>query len=505
MPTPTPKTVNRLRRILWALGAALIAVVAIVAIRTVALPSRQLDVAPAPAIGVDQEGAAERLAGAVRIRTISSEQRPNTDADALAKFHLYLQTRYPNAHRVLKREVVNDFSLLYTWSGANANEKPILLMAHQDVVPIAPGTESNWQQPPFDGVRKDGFIWGRGAWDNKGNLIAQMEAIEMLAASGFVPERTIYLAFGHDEEIGGSGAKAIAALLKSRNVSLDFIIDEGLVIVDGVLPGIDKPVALIGIAEKGYLSVQLQTTATPGHSSMPPPVGTSAIAMISAALGKIENNPFPGSIGGVAREMFETVAPEMSGFNRVAISNLWLFEPLVRKRLEAGASTNAMLRTTTALTIVNAGNKENVLPGTAQATVNFRLLPGDTLDSVLARVKGLVASDKVQVAPLPGGSNPSSISPTQSNSYQRINRTIRELFPGTVVAPGLMIGASDSRHFEGVSDHIYKFSPVRAKPEDLPRFHGTNERISEANLVELIRFYHRLLAQSSGKREDVAK
>jgi carboxypeptidase PM20D1 len=226
--------------------------------------------------------------------------------------------------------------------------------------------------------------------------------------------------------------------------------------------------------------------------------------MMSTALNQIESQPFAGAISGVAREMFDTVAPEMSGFNRVALANLWLFEPVVRKRLEAGASTNAMLRTTTALTVVHAGNKENVLPGTAQATVNFRLLPGDTLDSVLARVRGIVATDKVQVEPLPGGSNPSSISPTQSSSYQLVNRTIRELFPGTVVAPGVMIGASDSRHFEGVSDHIYKFSPVRARPDDLPRFHGTNERISEANLVELIRFYHRLLAQAAGKRADVA-
>jgi carboxypeptidase PM20D1 len=215
-------------------------------------------------------------------------------------------------------------------------------------------------------------------------------------------------------------------------------------------------------------------------------------------LNTLENNPFPGVMRGVAREMFETVAPEMEGFNRFALTNLWLLEPIVRKQLEAGASTNAMLRTTTSLTIAHAGNKDNVLPGIAEATVNFRLLPGDTMDSALARVKSLVG-DKIEVGVLPDGSNPSAISPTQSASYQLLHRTVREIFPGTVVSPGLMIGASDSRHFGEVSDNIYKFSPVRTTAEDLERFHGTNERMAEANLVELVAFYHRLLSQAVGK------
>ena len=492
-------------RLLWIIAAGLAAVAGAVVIKTVSTPSRQIDLPAVPAIAVDQDGAADRLAGAVRIRTISTEQSPGAGAQELAKLHLHLQASYPNAHRVLKRELVDGYSLLYAWVGSKPEDKPMLLMAHQDVVPIAPGTESAWQHPPFEGVRKDGFVWGRGAWDDKGNLIAQMEAVEMLAAGGFRPERTIYLAFGHNEETSGRGAKAIAELLKSRGVKLDFVIDEGLLITEGMLPGISKPVALIGIAEKGNLSVQLRTTATPGHSSMPPPPGSSAIAMMSTALNQIETNRFPGAIRGVAREMLETLAPEMRGFGRVALSNLWLFEPVVRRQLEAGASTNAMLRTTTALTVINAGNKENVLPGIADATVNFRLLPGDTMDSVVTRVKALVGHAKVEVKPLPGGSNPSAISPTQSSSYQRINRTVRELFPGTVVAPGLMIGATDSRHFEGISDHIYKFSPVRAKPEDLSRFHGTDERISETNLVELIGFYHRLLLQGAGARDTATK
>ena len=460
--------------------------------------SRQLDVAPLAPIAVDERAAGESLAAAIRAKTVSSPDDATLNADQFELLHAHLQARYPKLHAALKREVIAGLSLLYSWPGSDPAAKPILLMAHQDVVPVAPGTEGDWQAEPFAGTSKDGFVWGRGAWDDKSNLISQMEAIEMLVASGFKPKRTIYLAFGADEEVGGlRGAKAIAALLAERKVKLDFIIDEGLLITEGVLPGLRPPGAIIGIAEKGFMSVALRVSATPGHSSMPPPKGTSAIAMMSAALNRLEDDQFPAGLKGVAREMFDTVAPEMSGFNRVALSNLWLFGPIVQKQLEAGASTHAMLRTTTALTIVNAGNKDNVLPGRAEATVNFRLLPGDSLASVMAHVKQTVANDRFEFVTLPGAAEPSKVAPTASASYRLIEKTVRELFPGTVVAPGLMIGATDSQHFGNVSDHIYKFSPVRAKPEDLPRFHGTNERISTANLAELIRFYHRLVQQAA--------
>jgi carboxypeptidase PM20D1 len=250
--------------------------------------------------------------------------------------------------------------------------------------------------------------------------------------------------------------------------------------------------------------VVLKVPATPGHSSMPPPPGASAIGMMSAALRRLDDEQLPAAIRGVAREMFQTVAPEMSGFGRVALSNLWLFGPLVQAQLEKGAGTNAMLRTTTALTIVNAGNKDNVIPGMAEATVNFRLLPGDTRESVMRHVREKVANDKFELKALEGGAEPSPISPTQSESYQLINRTVRSLFPDTIVAPGLMIAATDSRHFAAISDHVYRFSPVRAKPEDLARFHGTNERIATRNLAELVRFYHQLLRNASAAPASVS-
>ena len=482
--------------------ALLLLLVAVLAFNTLRKGSRQLNVPPIAVLPVDEAGAAARLGEAVRLRTISSREDATLNADQFLKFHALLQARFPKTHAALKREVVGDLSLLYTWPGSKPKALPILLMAHLDVVPVAPGTEKDWSEDAFSGTVKDGFVWGRGAWDDKGNVMAQLEAVELLLASGYQPERTVYLAFGADEEVSGArGAARIAALLKERQVRLDFVIDEGLLITEGIMPGLKQAAALIGVAEKGYLSVVLKMSATPGHSSMPPPKGTSAVAMMSAALKRVDDDQLPGGIRGVAGELFATIAPEMSGFSRVALSNLWLFAPVVQKQLEAGASTNAMLRTTTALTIVNAGNKENVLPGRAEATVNFRLLPGDTQAMVMDRMKTQVAeathSDKFELFALPGAVEASKVSPVDSAPYALINRTIREVFPGTLVAPGLMIAATDSIRFSEISDHIFKFSPVRAKPEDLPRFHGTNERIAASNLAELIRFYHRLVSEGA--------
>ena len=228
---------------------------------------------------------------------------------------------------------IGGHSLLYTWEGSDPKAAPIALLAHQDVVPVAPGTEKDWQQPPFEGVIADGFIWGRGSWDDKGNLYAMLEAAEQMAKQGFRPKRTVYFAFGHDEEVAGiRGAKAIAATLAARGIKLDFVLDEGLLITDGIMKGLDKPAALIGVAEKGYATLVLTAQATPGHSSMPP--RQTAIGMMSAALARLEDHRLPMQIRGTVSEMFDTLAPEMSGFNRVVLSNLWLFKPLLLREFE---------------------------------------------------------------------------------------------------------------------------------------------------------------------------
>jgi len=485
-----------IRRFFFFLFSILLLLIIILAGNTLRHSSQQISTQPAAPIAIDEQAAARRLAESLRFMTISSQTDENANAIEFQKLHAFMDQSYPHIRDTLKRETIGTNSLLYKWEGTDANLKPILLMAHQDVVPIAPGTGQLWQEPPFAGKIADGFIWGRGAWDDKGNLFAIMEAVETLLASGYQPQRTIYLSFGHDEEVSGlHGAKAAAALLQSRHIQFEYVLDEGMLVTEGILQGLDKSAALIGIAEKGYASVQLSLDATPGHSSMPPQ--HTAIGMMSLALSKLEQHQLPADIRGVALDMFNTIAPEMHGINRVVLSNLWLFSPLLQHELEKNGSTNAMLRTTTALTMVHAGNKDNVLPGNIQATVNFRTLPGDTQASVLEHVKNTIDNASIHIQSMVGNSEPSNISPTSSKAYQTINRTIRETFSNTIVAPGLMLGATDSRYFEGLSDNIFKFSPVRAGSDDLPRFHGTNERISISNYAEMIRFYHQLILNSS--------
>jgi carboxypeptidase PM20D1 len=481
-----------MRRLLAAAVLALLCLVGFLLFNSLRGGSRQITVTPQPELAVDIDAAARRLGAAVRARTISYDDRRADSTPAFGQLHALLASSFPSAHRILERELVNGLSLLYTWHGSDPSLAPMMLLAHQDVVPIAPGTERDWQQAPFDGVIDGGYVWGRGAWDDKGNLMAILEAVEMLAIQGVRPRRTIYLGFGHDEEIGGQqGARAIAELLKSRGVRLDFVLDEGLLVTEGMLPGLNVPVALIGTAEKGYLTMDVSAEAVPGHASMPP--ARTAIGSLSQALVRLEQAQVPPQVRGATREMFETLAPEYSGLKRVLFSNLWLFEPLVRRELDTQPSGRAMLRTTVALTTVHAGDKDNVLPGRADAKVNFRLLPGDSTAQVLERSRDAIADQNIHLAASSQAWNPSALSSADSDSYRVLAQTIREVFPGAIVAPGLMIAATDSRRYQDIASQIYRFTPVRARPEDLARFHGTNERVSLANYAQMIRFYHRLI------------
>jgi carboxypeptidase PM20D1 len=486
-----------IRNILLLLIAAIVVLAGVLAFNVVTHGSRQIQVTAVPRAPVDQQGAAVRLSEAVRFRTISNFLNPEQDAEALGGLQAHIEKSFPAFHAVARREVAAGHSLLYTWEGSDPKAAPIALLAHQDVVPVAPGTEKDWQQPPYDGVIADGFIWGRGSWDDKGNLYSMLEAAEAMAKAGFRPKRTIYFAFGHDEEVGGTrGAKAIVALLASHGVRLEFALDEGLLITEGILKGLDKPAALIGVAEKGYATLVLTAHATPGHSSMPP--RETAIGMMSAALVRLEDHRLPTRVTRTVAEMFDTLAPEMGGFNRVVLSNLWLFRPLLLREFEKSGPTEAMIRTTTALTIFNAGDKDNVLPGNAEATVNFRLIPGDTQASVTDHVRTTVNDSRVSIQPFPGNADPPPVTGTASPSFQALNRTIREIFPDVIVAPGLMLAGTDSRHYTGITDNIFRFSPVRANSDDLKRFHGTNERLSIEGYADMIRFYQRLIENTAG-------
>ncbi|WP_200883463.1 M20 family peptidase [Aquabacterium sp. NJ1] len=497
MPTPRARAhamrgrlLPRLALTLLALVAGLAAIMAWHTWRIGQRASQDANVPARPGAAVNAQAVAQRLSQAVQQATIWGPK--DEHAAAFEALHQQLQTGFPHAHAALKRQTFGRHALLYTWVGRDPQAQPIALLAHQDVVPIAPGTEKDWQQPPFSGAIQDGFVWGRGAWDDKGNVMAIMEAVEMLAQAGFQPKQTTYLVFGADEEVGGQdGALLIAQWLQQQKVRLRFAMDEGLLITHDMVPGVRKPVALIGMAEKGYLTLRLSAKAQPGHASMPPM--RSAIGLVGEAVARVETHQMPAHLSGLPREMFETVAPEVQGLNRWLLSNLWLTEPLVISQLQKAPSTNAMVRTTTAATVFQAGERENVLPGVASALINFRLLPGDSSAQVQAHVQQVLAGLDVQVTHEPQLVEASPVSRSGTPAYRLLARTLRELQPDVVVAPGLLVGGTDSRHFAAVSESIFRFSPVHAGPSDLARFHGTNERIGIDNYVQMIQFYERLL------------
>jgi carboxypeptidase PM20D1 len=486
-----------MKRLLLLLGSALVLLVAVTLVRTLRYGPTQQAVQPAPEIAIPA-GAAERLAGAVRIPTISHEDPAAFDARAFQALHAYLATQFPRVHSQLRRETVGTHSLLYTWQGSDPSLKPMLLMGHLDVVPVEPGTEGKWQQQPFGGQIADGFIWGRGAIDNKLSVLGTIEAVEMLLSEGFRPARTVYLAYGHDEEVGGTrGAREIAALLKRRGVELEMVLDEGGVIGDGLFPGISEPTALVGIAEKGYVSIELSTRAAGGHSSLPP--RESAIGILSAAIARLEQSPMPARLEAPTRQLFERIGPRFPLAQRAVFANLWLTRPLVISKLEDSPTTNAMVRTTTAVTMFQAGTKENVLASRARAVINFRILTRDSVAGVVQHVRRVINDPRVEVRRAASFSaEPSAVSSTDSESFRTLERTIRSVAPEAIVAPYLVVVVADARYYGDLSRSVFRFMPARLTPRDLERIHGTNERIAVRDYEGAIRLYRQLILNAAG-------
>jgi len=444
-----------------------------------------------------KEKAALNLSESIQFKTISYQDRTKLNTGEFKGFHEFLEKTYPLIHEKLTKEIVSDFSLLYTWEGSDSGAKPIALTAHMDVVPIADGTINDWTHPPFDGRIEDGYIWGRGSMDCKCFLIAIMEAVEGLLAEDYVPRRTIYLAFGHDEEIGGAeGAIHIASLLQSRGVDAEYVIDEGGFIVDGrKAMGVKKPIAAVGISEKGYLTLELVVEAEGGHSSMPPP--HTAIGILATAIHRLERKPFPARLEGASFKMFKYLKPELPFYLRIVLNRMWLFGGIVKAVMSRNSAANAMIRTTIATTIIEAGAKENVLPQTARAVINFRLLPGDSVDYVVSRVRKTVNDHRVTIKTTGTSYEASEETDDNSKGFEILSRTIRELFPETVLAPFLVLGYTDSRQYSRISRCILRFGPLRVGPDDQERAHGTDERISEDNFKELLSFYDRIIRNSN--------
>ncbi len=451
---------------------------------------------PAPIkIEINTDTVKNRLAEVLRFKTISNQDPNLFNASAFLDMQNFLESSFPLVFSSLQKEMVNQHSMLFTWRGKNAALKPILFMAHQDVVPVPDENLTSWTHPPFAGVIDNTFIWGRGALDDKSSLTGIFEAVTFLLEEGFQPERTVYLAFGHDEEIGGiQGAAKIAALLKSRNVELEFVLDEGGAIADGMIPGVKPAVAMVGIAEKGYLSLTLTVKTQGGHSSMPPK--HTAVGILSQAIVDLEARPFPAD-SSYSKPFFNTIGPHMSFGKKLIFANSWIFKPLIEAQLSKSKLTNSMIRTTTAATMFDSGIKDNVLPVTATAVVNFRILPGETVESVKQYVTEVIDNSQVEITGF--GREPSGVSDSNSASFQLLTRTIHQANGGghsLIVAPYLVMGGTDARNFEDLTNNIYRFLFNYANPDDIKRIHSIDERISIENYVKVIRFYYQLMKNS---------
>nr|XP_019608096.1 PREDICTED: N-fatty-acyl-amino acid synthase/hydrolase PM20D1 isoform X4 [Rhinolophus sinicus] len=421
-----------------------------------------------------QERAAmkEALKGAIQIPTVSfGPGKFNTTA--LADFGKYIRKAFPALFKTsfIQHEVVGEYSHLFTVQGSDPSLQPYMLLAHIDVVPAS---DQGWEVPPFSGLERDGFIHGRGTLDNKNSVMVS----------------------------GANGAQKISALLQARGTQIAFIVDEGGFILDNFIPNFKKPFAMVSVSEKGSINLMLQVNMTPGHSSAPPK--ETSIGILAAAVSRLEQTPVPNMSGnGPLKKLLQQLANEFSFPVNIVLNNLWLFWPLVSRFMERNYITNALARTTTAVTMFNAGVKENVIPSVAQATVNFRIHPAQTVQEVLELVKTIVADDRVQFHVL-GAFEPLPVSPSddQALGYQLLRQTLQSVFPEiNIVAPGTCIANTDSRHYVNLTTGIYRFNPIYLQPQDFRSIHGFNEKISVQAYENQVKFIFEFIQNADTELE----
>jgi carboxypeptidase PM20D1 len=436
--------------------------------------------------------AIRHLQDAVQIKTISWSDTAKAETTELVRLQAFLQSNYPLVKSHLQKTIINGYNLLYRWAGSDASLPPIILAAHMDVVPADTAKTSGWEMPPYSGQIKGNFIYGRGTLDDKISVIGIMEAAEQLLSTGFHPRRTIYFAFGYNEEIGGiGGAQAIADYLSKKNIKAFYVLDEGMAVTKGIISGIQTPVALIGIAEKGFVSLNLKVRIPGGHSSYP--YKDNAISVLARAENAIASHPMETRFTEPILTMFNQLAPQMPFFQRLALENRWLFGPLILRQMSNSHTLNAGIRTTCAPTIFKAGIKDNIVPDEATAVLNYRILPGDSIAGVIHWVKKQIRDDRVQITAEKFASQPSPVSNVQSGAFSQLGSLVQSVFPETSVAPTLVIGATDSRYYRNISENIFRFTPMVVDDADLNRIHGSNERISFSNFQKAISFYYNLM------------
>lgn len=479
---------------------ALAAFIGLTLIRAAFYLPKKRERADLPPENINTDRAVKNLSEAIKIPTVSYPEHEKVDWAQFERFHAFLESAYPLIAKHLTREKIDKASLLYRWQGKNPDLEPIALLAHQDVVPVSEGTLQDWTHPPFDGVVDDEFIWGRGAMDMKNQLICIMESVETLLEEGFVPERDVYLCFGHDEEVVASdhsGAKAIMETLKSRGIRLDSVIDEGGVILPVQVKGIiNKNLAGVGVGEKGYVDFDVTVNSKGGHSAQPPK--HSALGELADVIKDLENHQFKTKITPSVSALLDIVGRNVTYPVRVITCNMWLFKPLLKKLFTKIPPAACMVRTTTAVTMAQGSPAANVLPQTASVTVNFRQMPGITIPDVEKHIKKVVKNKDVTVTLLKG-KEASNMSSTQSRAYKAIEAICTQKDDKMVVAPFLVMGGTDSWFYEPICDDIYRFSPYKIDVSLLLCTHATNERIPVAAIGDGVTFFKRYIRQLAGE------
>lgn len=479
-----------LKRILLFLGAIIVVLIAIVLINT--FRAKPWPIHEAEALRPLPDSACRHLSEAIQIPTISYSDTTSLDTISFKAFNSFIERAYPLTHRYLTKTLVKQFSIVFEWKGQNPALAPIVLMGHYDVVPVEPASLDKWTVAPFSGKITDSCVWGRGAADDKSGVISRLEAIETLLQKGFAPQRTIFVCFGHDEEIGGGSARAVVNFLQQKNVKAEMVLDEGGETTANKIKEVKRPVAVIGVAEKGYATFELIVEKEGGHSSMPDK--ETAIDILASGLHRLRSKTPPSKLTPPVREFLNRIGTSSDIFiNKMASTNMWLFEGMVKNIIAGKPEGSAMLHTTVVPTIIEAGVKDNVIPSVAKAVVNSRILPGESAETVESFIRKTIHDDRIQIRKVTRSeTNPSEATSIESPAFKRVESATYKTVPNVIPAPYLMIGATDSRYYRAISNGVVNFLPQT----DSKGFHGINERLSILDLQRSINFIMTIIEES---------
>ena len=479
--------------IVFPLLAITLLFIAFLVIHTLSFRGRSSETQTIPVIDIQKDLIAQHLSEIVQIKSISKVDALEADQQPFIAIKDWIEKTYPFFSTKLDRVVVNRYSLLFKWVGTESKLDPVLFNAHMDVVPVDTETLEEWDGDPFSGKISAGYVWGRGTLDMKNQLVAILDAVERLLKENFTPKRTIYVALGHDEEImGAHGSKEIVEYLRSKEIKLAAVLDEGGLISQGMIEGVDEPVGLVGITEKGYLTIKLSAKGKSGHSSTPP--RQTAVGVIARAVALLDDHPMPARLDFII-PMMRNIGHLLPFGLQFVIANSWFFKSILLKQFSKTSQMNAMVRTTHATTIIEGGIKDNILPAAATATVNCRLLPGDSVQDVIDYFTKVISDPRVHISidERSGGWGASIVSPINTPAYFSLDLVIRQVFNNVTVAPFAFLAATDSRYYAPVCKSIYRFSPILISQKDRNSIHGINERVSLDGLGKMVVFFTRLI------------